>query len=78
MLMICAFQVGQWAHRIAFGSVNGILEYYYCPPGYCQCSGVDGSSNICNNMYHYDDDDRQCICDRKGVLSYSYNQRMSM
>ncbi|XP_065919889.1 uncharacterized protein [Dysidea avara] len=59
---------GQWAHRINVGSVNGMLEYYYCPPGYCQCSRVDGSSSICNNVYHYDDDDRQCVCDRKGDL----------
>ena len=48
------------------GLVQGTLEYYCCPPGYCQCSRIDGSSSICNNVYYYDDDDRQCVCDRKG------------
>ena len=27
--------LGTW-HK--FGSVNGVLEYYWYPPGYCQCS----------------------------------------
>ena len=54
------------------GLLHGALEYYQCPPGYCQCSRVDGSSSICNNVYHYDDgnDNQQCICDRQGIIKY--------
>ncbi|XP_065907348.1 uncharacterized protein, partial [Dysidea avara] len=59
---------GQWAHYVDDGSINGRLEYYQCPPGYCQCSRVDGSSSICNNIYYYEDNDQQCVCDREGVL----------
>ena len=46
--------------------MNGTLEYYSCPPGYCQCSKVDGVSDVCSNVYYYDNDDLQCVCDRQG------------
>ena len=60
-------QEGYWVHRIDDGSINGVLEYYQCPPGYCQCSRVDNDSSRCNSIYYYDDDDRQCVCDREGM-----------
>ena len=63
-------QEGLWAQHIDVGSINGILEYHQCPPGYCQCTRVDNSSNVCNSVYHYDNDDMQCICDRKGYSDY--------
>ena len=56
-----------WAQAIDVGSINGILEYYQCPPGYCQCTRVDNGSNVCNSVYYYDNDDLQCVCDRKGL-----------
>ena len=46
--------------------MNGILEYYSCPPGYCRCNKVDGVSDVCSNVYYYDNDDLQCVCDRQG------------
>ena len=47
--------------------MNGILEYYPCPPGYCRCS----SNDVCNSIYYYDDNDLQCVCDREGsVIGY--------
>ena len=66
-------QEGYWARHIDDGSVNGMLEYYQCPPGYCQCSRVDNDSSACNSIYYYDDDDRQCVCDREGVNMNDYN-----
>ena len=65
--MIIIVQEGYWAHHIDDGSINGVLEYYQCPPGYCQCSRVDNDSSSCNSIYYYDDDDRQCVCDREGI-----------
>ena len=59
-------QEGLWAHYINIGLIDGILEYYQCPPGYCQCARVDNSSNVCNSVYYYDNDDLQCVCDREG------------
>ena len=52
--------------------MNGVLEYYHCPPGYCQCNRVDDDSYTCNSIYYYDDDDRQCVCDREGVDMHDY------
>ena len=46
------------------------MEYYQCPPGYCQCSREDDGGNICNSVYHYDNDDLQCVCDRQGIIVY--------
>ena len=60
--MNVTLQEGFWAHDINFGSVDGVLEYYWCPPGYCRCS----SNNECNSVYYYDDNDLQCVCDRQG------------
>ncbi|XP_065908079.1 uncharacterized protein [Dysidea avara] len=58
-----------WAININTGeSLNGMMEYYQCPPGYCQCSREDDGGNICNSVYHYDNDDLQCVCDRQGYL----------
>ena len=59
-------QEGYWAHHIDDGSINGVLEYYQCPPGYCQCGRVDNDSSRCNSIYYYDNDDLQCVCDREG------------
>ena len=62
-------QEGYWAHDISFGSVNGTLQYYPCPPGYCRCS----SNDKCYSIYYYDDNDLQCVCDRQGgIILYSY------
>ena len=61
----CFLQEGYWAHDISFGSVDGVLEYYWCPPGYCQCS----NNNECNSVYYYDDNDLQCVCDRQGEVT---------
>ena len=59
-------QEGLWAQHINVVSVNRILEYYQCPPGYCQCIGIVSDSNVCNSVYYYDNDDLQCVCNRKG------------
>ncbi|XP_065906983.1 uncharacterized protein [Dysidea avara] len=60
---------GLWATNINTGqSLNGMMEYYQCPPGYCQCSREDDGGNICNSVYYYDNDDLQCVCDRQGYL----------
>ena len=48
--------------------MNGILEYYFCPPGYCRCNKMDSVSDVCSNVYHYDNDDLQCVCDRQGKI----------
>ena len=64
--MIWCLQEGLWATNINTGSLNGMMEYYQCPPGYCQCSREDDEGNICNSVYYYDDDDQQCVCDRQG------------
>ena len=69
--VIYFIQEGYWAHHIDDGSVNGMLEYYQCPPGYCQCSRVDNDSSRCNSIYYYDDNDRQCVCDREGTYRYT-------
>ena len=66
-------QEGYWVTHIENGSINGMLEYYQCPPGYCQCSRMDIDSSRCNSIYYYDDDDRQCVCDREGVHTYMHN-----
>jgi len=60
-------QEGLWAHYVNNGSVNGMLEYYNCPPGYCQCRSIDETSEVCNNIYSYGDENFQCVCDRKGT-----------
>ena len=57
-------QKGYWTHDVSFGSVDGTLEYYRCPPGYCRCSG----NNVCNSIYYYDNNDLQCVCDRQGIV----------
>lgn len=57
-----------WAHYVNNGSVNGILEYYHCPPGYCRCRNLDEGSEECNSVYSYSDENFQCVCDRKGLL----------
>jgi len=49
--------------------MENMLEYYYCPPGYCQCSKVDDNSEACTSVYYYDDEDDQCVCDREGSLT---------
>ena len=59
-------QEGYWGHTVDDESVNGMLEYYSCPPGYCRCSKVDSVSDACSNVYYYDNDDLQCVCDRQG------------
>ena len=46
--------------------MNTMLEYYNCPPGYCRCSKVENVSDVCSNVYYYDNDDLQCVCDRQG------------
>ena len=61
-------QEGYWGHTVDDQSLNEILEYYSCPPGYCRCSKVDGVSDVCNNVYYYDNDDLQCVCDRQGKI----------
>ena len=56
-------------------SVNTMLEYYNCPPGYCRCTKVENTSDdVCNNVYYYDNDDLQCVCDREGrkICTYMY------
>jgi len=65
---VCHLQEGYWAHDVSFGSVDGTLEYYRCPPGYCRCS----SNNVCNSIYHYDNNDLQCVCDRQGMYVAIY------
>ena len=63
-------QGAYWAHTVEVESTDTILEYYYCPPGYCRCTEVDGVSDVCNNIYYYyDDDDKQCVCDREGIIA---------
>ena len=47
--------------------MNGKLEYYLCPPGYCRCSG----NNEYNSAYYYDDNDLQCVCDRQGIVFHA-------
>ncbi|XP_065907172.1 uncharacterized protein [Dysidea avara] len=60
---------GLWATNINTGeSLNGMMEYYQCPPGYCQCSREDNGGNLCNSVYYYDNDHLQCVCDRQGYL----------
>ena len=59
-------QEGYWGHTVDDESVNGMLEYYSCPPGYCRCNKVDSVSDACSNVYYYDNDDLQCVCDRQG------------
>ena len=49
-----------------------MLEYYQCPPGYCQCSRVDDDSSRCNSIYYYDDDDSLCVCNREGVCEFGF------
>ena len=56
-----------WAHIVEIESLDRPLEYYYCPPGYCRCTMLDGYSEIfCNNVFYHYDDDYQYICDRQG------------
>ena len=62
----CISQQGLWAHFINNGSMENMLEYHHCPPGYCQCSKVDDNSEACTSVYYYDDEDDQCVCDREG------------
>ena len=50
-------------------NINSLLEYYHCPPGFCQCSKIEGSSEICSSVYSYDDENLQCVCDRQGLCS---------
>ncbi|XP_065897652.1 uncharacterized protein [Dysidea avara] len=56
-----------WALYIDTGKVNGMLEYYHCPPGYCQCTKLN-DSDVCTSVYDYDDRNSQCVCDREGYL----------
>ena len=44
-----------------------MLEYYHCPPGYCQCRRLDESSEECSSVYSYSDENFQCVCDREGM-----------
>ncbi|XP_065913374.1 uncharacterized protein [Dysidea avara] len=60
-------QEGLWATNINLGTLNGMMEYHQCPPGYCQCSRENNDS-ICDSVYYYDNDDHQCVCDRHGYL----------
>ena len=63
----CHSQEGLWAHYVNNGSVNSKLEYYHCPPGYCQCKSSDESLERCSSVfYFYSDENSQCVCDRKG------------
>ena len=62
----CHSKEGLWAHYINNGSVNSKLEYYHCPPGYCQCRSLDESSERCSSVYSYSDENSQCVCNRKG------------
>ena len=62
----CISQQGLWAHFINNGSMENMLEYHHCPPGYCQCSKVDDNSEACTSVYYYNDEDDQCVCDREG------------
>ena len=60
-------QEGLWAHYVNNGSVDSMLEYYHCPPGYCQCRRLDESSEKCSSVYSYSDENFQCVCDREGT-----------
>ena len=44
-----------------------MLEYYHCPPGYCQCRRLDESLEECSSVYSYSDENFQCVCDREGM-----------
>ena len=49
-----------------------MLESYHCPAGYCQCRRTDNTSEVCSSVYYYDDEDLQCVCDRKGNFTLVY------
>ena len=63
------WQEGLWAHYVNNGSVDSMLEYYHCPPGYCQCRRLDESSEECSSVYSYSDENFQCVCDREGTVT---------
>jgi len=50
--------------------MNGILEYYHCPPGYCQCTKLD-DADMCTSVYDEDDESSQCVCDREGMVDWT-------
>ncbi|XP_065897582.1 uncharacterized protein [Dysidea avara] len=57
-------RLGLWAH-----AVDGRLEYYQCPHGYCQCIELEENGRChCSSVYYYEQQDNQCNCNRKGVL----------
>ncbi|XP_065897579.1 uncharacterized protein [Dysidea avara] len=57
-------RLGLWAH-----AVDGRLEYYQCPHGYCQCIELEQNGRShCSSVYYYEQQDSQCNCNRKGVL----------
>ncbi|XP_065908083.1 uncharacterized protein [Dysidea avara] len=68
---------GLWATSINTRSLNGMMEYYQCPPGYCQCSSKDKGTSTCNSVYYQDIQDRQCVCGREGYLCGSCNQTVT-
>ena len=61
-------QNGYWA--VFTPSISGSnLEFYPCPPGYCACTQYsDVGNTTCVYTYTNTDPDRQCTCDRKGIL----------
>ena len=46
-----------------------MLECYHCPAGYCQCRRTDNTSEVCSNVYFYNNEDLQCVCDRQGDVA---------
>ena len=60
--LISHIQLGLWAH-----AVDGRLEYYQCPHGYCQCIELEKNGrSYCSSVYYYEQQDHQCNCNRKG------------
>ena len=47
------------------------VQFYSCPPGYCQCFlNTSVGTSRCASVYRNSDPDQQCVCDRKGKLTY--------
>ena len=61
-------QEGLWTHYVNNGSTNSMLEYYYCPAGYCQCRRIGNISEVCSSVYYYNNENLQCVCDRQGNI----------
>ncbi|XP_065909021.1 uncharacterized protein [Dysidea avara] len=69
---------GLWATNVNTKSLNGMMEYYQCPPGYCQCSSSkDKGTSTCNSVYYDSNQDLQCVCGREGYLCGNCNQTVT-